>query len=86
MHGKVNRWEKQDRRPVIIGAGVIFLLLILGAAFYIGRAMQKDQLAQAEMKANGELEQPKFQIKEDDQPMTRLESTGADDAQLVKTD
>lgn len=86
VHGKVNRWEKQDRRPVIIGAGVVFLLLILGGAFFIGRAMKKDQAAQAELAASGQLEQPKFTIKDSEPQMTRVESTAAEDAELVKAD
>merc|ERR1739838_193123 len=38
VHGKVNRLAYQDRRPIIIGSGVVCLLLVLGVAFYIGRA------------------------------------------------
>ena len=92
VHGKVNRLAYQDRRPVIIGAGVVCLLLILGVAFYIGRAMQKDQAQQAELAATGQNELPKFKIddpkfkeKEDEQPMTRVDSTAAEDAELVKS-
>ena len=81
----MNRLAYQDRRPAIIGAGVVFLLLVLGGAFFIGRAMKRDQAAQAELAASGKLEQPKFTIK-DDAPMTRIESTAADDAELVKAD
>ena len=34
--GDVQRWEKKDRRPILIGGGVVFLLLILAGAFFIG--------------------------------------------------
>merc|ERR1712176_1460582 len=32
--GDVQRWEKKDRRPILIGGGVVFLLLILAGAFF----------------------------------------------------
>lgn len=73
--GDVQRWEKKDRRPVLIGGGVVFLLLILAGAFFIGRAMQKDQEKQAELKANGGNELPKFQIPELENPENFIKST-----------
>ena len=42
----------QDRKPILIGGGVIFLLLILGVAFYIGQAMKKDKVQQLELQVS----------------------------------
>ena len=54
--------------------------------------MKKDQVQQAELAATGQNELPKFKIddpkfreKEEEQPMTRLDSTAAEDAGLVKS-
>ena len=60
-HGTADRWEVVDRRPILIGGGVIFLLLILGVAFYIGKLMKKDQMEQLKMAAEKK-EQPKFKV------------------------
>jgi len=77
--GSVNRWEKKDRKPILVGGGIIFLLLILGGAFYIGRAMMNDKIEQTKLEASGENKIEKFEIKEpevnnDEQPMVREES------------
>merc|ERR1712157_188181 len=60
-HGTADRWEVVDRRPILIGGGVVFLLLILGVAFYIGKLMKKDQIEQLKMAAEKK-EQPKFKV------------------------
>lgn len=73
--GDVQRWEKKDRRPILIGGGVVFLLLILAGAFFIGRAMKKDQEKQAELKATGANELPKFQIPELENPENFIKSS-----------
>merc|ERR1712157_601662 len=43
-HGTADRWEVVDRRPILIGGGVVFLLLILGVAFYIGKLKKGTKL------------------------------------------
>merc|ERR1712157_654394 len=60
-HGTADRWEVVDRRPILIGGGVVFLFLILGVAFYIGKLMKKDQIEQLKMAAEKK-EAPKFKI------------------------
>jgi len=59
--GSADRWEKVDRRPILIGGGCLFLLLILGVAFYIGKVMKKDQEEQSKLNAEKK-EIPKFKI------------------------
>lgn len=44
--------------------GVCFLLLLVGAAFYMGVAMKKDAEEQDRLKAEGKDQLPKFQISE----------------------
>lgn len=62
--GDADRWAVKDRRPVLIGGGCAFLMLILGGAFYIGKMMQKDAVEQAKKSVEGSNKLPKFQIKD----------------------
>lgn len=60
-HGTADRWEVIDRRPILIGGGCIFLLFILGVAFYVGKIMKKDQVEQDKLAAENK-EKPRFKI------------------------
>jgi len=76
--GPADRWEKVDRRPVLIGGGCAFLFLILGVAFYIGKIMKKDEEQQSKLNAENK-EKPRFKIPDpveviDTKPAEKTES------------
>ena len=64
VYGDVDRPVVKDRRHIIVIGGVCFLLLLVGAAFYMGVAMKKDAAEQERLKAEGLDQLPKFEIKE----------------------
>ncbi|CAG5102603.1 Oidioi.mRNA.OKI2018_I69.chr1.g379.t1.cds [Oikopleura dioica] len=74
VYGDADRWEVKDRRHIIVIGGVCFLLLLVGAAFYMGVAMKKDAEEQDRLKAEGKDQLPKFQISEKDLPKSMVKT------------
>ena len=73
VYGDVDRPVVKDKRHIIVIGGVCFLLLLVGAAFYMGVAMKKDAAEQERLKAEGLDQLPKFEIKEKGTKMIKIE-------------